>query len=78
MTMPNMDSMDEGDSLLITNFVLVLMGFFHSDYTEILSPNEQLPHLIRMNASKVRLMKASLFEMEIADDGNFVIPNLDI
>lgn len=28
MTMPNMDSMDEGDSLSITNFVLVLMFFF--------------------------------------------------
>jgi hypothetical protein len=39
-----------------------------ADYPEYLSPNEQLLQLTRMNATKVRLMKASLFERDIADD----------
>lgn len=53
-------------------FRLAFKNFF-SDYQAILSPNEQLLHLTRMNASKVRVMKASLFEMEVADDGMFII-----
>ena len=54
-------------------FRLALTNFSLSDYQAILSPNEQLLHLTRMNASKVRVMKASLFEMEVADDGMFII-----
>jgi hypothetical protein len=55
--------------ILYEAFIYVGTNQFFLDNPEILSPNEQLPHLTRMNASKVRLMKASLFEMEVADDG---------
>ncbi|CAB3372945.1 Hypothetical predicted protein [Cloeon dipterum] len=34
------------------------------DYTEILSPSEHMPRLTGMDTSKIRLMKASLFENE--------------
>ncbi|XP_059474265.1 nuclear pore complex protein Nup98-Nup96 [Neocloeon triangulifer] len=61
---PKQHTLSDSHVLFNTSVNMTNLETMDEDYLEILSPNEQMPRLTGMDTSKIRLMKASLFENE--------------